>query len=195
MENIKKDLEKLYFALPQGWEFVDEEDGDLALYVGENCYAYYNDEERLLTINATTKNIRATFYVLTNIARRFDIKKQIMRFIDAEGSLACGFRDGFTLLAYNMSETALEQLMEEEAEYITPIRNGCSWKQRADGINYLEDKNGKVVTAYDRHRGTYVYPFSTNVYPIPKKIKDEEMLMEVLENKAFKIAARMEKEA
>ena len=194
---IKNLMEKAFFALPKGWTFEESVNGDIVLMCGEEGYAYYDNGERTLVINAYYRDVNAKFYVCTNEVSSFAVKRQIMQFIDAEGSLEKGIRKGFILLSYFMSEETLEETMEAEAESIRPTAAGqeCVWKARPDGITYLLDENDTVVTCYDRNEMTYVIPFSNKVVPIPTSSKgylDEQAFREVLEIQAMNIAERME---
>ena len=196
MKSIKKALEKLYFALPREWKFEESENRDIVLMIGDTCYAFYDNSERTLNVNAVFRDINATFYVCTDKVTGFDVKRTIMRFIDAEGSLVRGIHKGFILMTYAMGEGVLEEQLEEEAEYIRPTVAGqeCSWWARPDGITYLKDERGQLVTAYDRSEMTYMLPFSDKIVPIPakKSFKDEATFREVLETQAIKTAKRME---
>lgn len=200
MNKLKNALEKMYFRMPAGWNFEESNTSkDLVLYVGEEAYAHYDADERTLLVNAYYRDVTAHFYVCSNNVSKFDIKRCIMNFIDAEGMMTKGLRKGFILTDYTMSETVLEDVIEEQAEYIRPTVAGqkCAWWQRPDGLTYLEWEDGEIVTVYDRSAMTYLFPFTEKVCQIPNKSKlrkNEALWRETLEAQAVKMAERREEE-
>ncbi len=197
MKELKKQIERAFFAMPKDWSFEESENKDIILMIGDRSYAVYDNSERMLTVNAYYRNVSAKFYVRTNEVKPFDVKRMILRFIEAEGSLEKGVHKGFVLMSYSMPEEALEELMEEEAEYIRPTAagQGCSWWSRPDGLVYLKDEKGQIVTAYDRSEMTYMLPFSDKVVPIPthkKACMNESSFREALEIHAMNVAEKME---